>query len=316
VRAAAALAVALAWACATRPAATDPLALVRRGPDRARTSYRERAPSAKAALLARLNADRARAGVPAVAYDLVGAKAGDDFCLEAARTGVMGHWDLAGRAPYDRWADAGGVDFHAENFSGSSRRGQPSFRESEIEELLLSAHARMLAEKPPQDGHRKTILDPQWTHVGFGAYVEDGEFRMTEEFSQQVLPWIEIPASPLRGVRSAPFAAQLPKGWSLAAVEIAHERFPRPMTAKDIRRRDAYQFPAGTSTLYPRLFPPHRYADGSQGDVLVSGGTLRADLPLLSGPGSYWVFVYAAPGAVEGRALSPVTAVRITLEGR
>jgi hypothetical protein len=38
---------------------------------------------------------------------------------------------------------------------------------------------------------------------------------------------------------------------------------------------------------------------------------VRVKVELLSGPGSYWVVVYAEPGPVEGRTLSPLTAVRI-----
>ena len=284
--------------------------LVRHGPDRATTPYAERARDAKVALLARINADRAAAGAPPVAYDLVAAKAADDFCLDAARTGVMGHWDLAGRAPYDRYADAGGVDWSGENFSGTSRRGD-AFRRDELVGLLLEAHGRMMAEKAPDDGHRRTILDPAWTHVGLGVALEGGEFRMTEEFTRHVAVWVEAPAGRVRAGRTVSVNVRLPKGWSLAAVEIGHERFPRPLTAKEIRRRRGYAFPPASQKLLPRLAAPFQYADGSKGEVDAADGLVRAKVALLSGPGSYWVIVYAAPGPVEGRTLGPLTAVRI-----
>lgn len=305
-----ALLLSAAGGCASRGAAEEPGALVRRGPDRAATPYAERAPKAKAALLARINRDRAAAGVEPVALDLVAAKAGDDFCLDAARTNVMGHWDLSGRAPYDRYADAGGVDWHCENFSGTSQTGAP-FGESELEGLLLDAHAKMLAERPPGDGHRRTILDPGWTHVGIGVALEGGEFRMTEEFTRHVATWIEAPASRVRAGRVAPVNVQLPKGWKLAAVEVAHETFPRPLTAREIRKRGSYAYPRGSQTLLPRLATGFQYPDGSTGEVAVVDGVVRAKVVLLSGAGSYWVFVYAGPGAVEGKTLSPITAVRI-----
>lgn len=305
-----ALLLSAAGGCASRGAAEEPGALVRRGPDRAATPYAERAPKAKAALLARINRDRAAAGVEPVALDLVAAKAGDDFCLDAARTNVMGHWDLSGRAPYDRYADAGGVDWHCENFSGTSQTGAP-FGESELEGLLLDAHAKMLAERPPGDGHRRTILDPGWTHVGIGVALEGGEFRMTEEFTRHAVEWVDLPAGRVRAGRTVPVAVQLPKGWNLAVVEIAHERFPRPLTAREINRRGSYGFPPGAQKLFPRLVSPLRYADGTTGEIAVSKGLVRANVPLLSGPGSYWVFVYAGAGAVEGRTLSPLTAIRL-----
>ena len=300
----------LAAGCASRPTAEGPIPTARFGPNRAATAYPEREQDAKAALLARINADRAAAGLPAVAVDLVAAKAGDAFCLDAARTDVMGHWDLAGRAPYDRYADAGGVDWNGENFSGTSRRGG-AFLEGELVGLLLEAHGRMMAEKPPHDGHRRTILDPLWTHVGIGVALRGGEFRMTEEFTRHVATWVEAPASRVRAGRAAPVNVQLPKGWTLAAVEVAHERFPRPLTPKEIRRRGAYAYPKASRTLLPRLAPGFLYADGRAGEVSVSDGLVRAMIALDSGPGNYWAVVFAAPGPVEGRTLSPIAAVRI-----
>ena len=287
--------------------------MARFGPDRAAAPYAEPELDAKAALLARINADRAAAGLSLLAYDLVAAKAGDAFCLDAARTGVMGHWDLAGRAPYDRFADAGGVDWNAENFSGTSRRGE-AFRKDELVGLLLGAHRGMMQERPPDDGHRRTILDPKWTHVGIGVALEGGEFRMTEEFTRHAAVWVEAPASRVRAGRTVPVNVQLPKGWTLAVVEIAHERFPRPLTAKEIRARTSYAFPAASERLLPRLASPFEYKDGSTGVIAVANGLVRAKVALGSGPGSYWVLVYAGPGAVEGIPLSPITAIRVTAD--
>jgi uncharacterized protein YkwD len=309
-RLAAAVLLGLAAGCASRPPAGAPVRLVRRGPDRAETAYSERAPEAKVALLARINADRAAAGVPPVAYDLVAAKAADAFCLDTARTHVMGHWDLAGRAPYDRYADAGGVDWSGENFSGTSRTGG-AFPDAELTGLLLEAHGRMMAERPPDDGHRRNVLDPDWTHVGIGVALVAGEFRMTEEFTRHVVDWVELPAQRVRAGREAPVAVRLPKGWTLAAVEIAHERFPSPLTAKEIARRRAYAFPPASQRILPVLPSTFHYVDGSRGEVAVSNGLVRVNVALLSGPGSYWVLVYAAPGEAEGRTLSPLTAIRI-----
>jgi uncharacterized protein YkwD len=284
--------------------------MARFGPDRATAPYAGHAHDAKAALLARINADRAAAGVPHVSVDLVAEKAGDAFCLDAARTGVLGHWDLAGRAPYDRFADAGGVDWHGENFSGTTRRGG-TIHPDELVGLLVDAHAGMMAEKPPHDGHRRAILDPDWTHVGIGVALEGGEFRMTEEFTRHEVAWVEAPAARVRAGRTVSVNVQLAKAWRLAAVEIAHERFPRPLTVKEIRGRGSYGFPPASQKLLPRLVSGFQYSDGSTGEVAVSDGLVRARVPLISGPGSYWVVLYAAPGSVEGKTLSPITAVRI-----
>src|SRR5262249_60258271 len=89
----------------------------------------------------------------------------------------------------------GGVDFQSENvasFSISSGRIDPPLRE-----LLLQAHASMMAERPPLDGHRRTILDPDFTHVGIGLAAAGGGVRMSEEVTRVGFEWIELPAAPL-----------------------------------------------------------------------------------------------------------------------
>ena len=203
----------LAAACAFLPAsrAEGPVPVVRRGGNAGAGPYAERFPEAKARLLERLNRERRAAGAPALAYDLLGASVGDAFSLDAATSRSSGHWDTAGRPPYLRWALAGGVDYHGENFSALTRTGA-DVDESEVSRLLLDAHAQMMAERPPDDGHRRTALDPDWTHVGFGAAAAGGEFRMVEEYSRRVALWVEVPRAPVPVRQRAPFAVRLPPG--------------------------------------------------------------------------------------------------------
>lgn len=302
--------LAAAYASAPRPRSETPVPTVRRGADRAATSYAERYPKAKARLLARLNEERRAAGAPPVAYDLLAARVGDAFCLDTARTRSSGHWDTAGQPPYLRWGLAGGVDYHAENFGSLTREGA-DVKEAEVPALLLDTHARMMAERPPEDGHRRTVLDPQWTHVGIGAAALGGEFRMAEEFSRHVVEWVEVPAGPLPAGTRAPFAVKLPAGWVLASIEVGFEAPARPMSRGEIARRGSYAYPGASQNYLARVPSDTQYPDGSRGQVDLVRGVARADIPLLSGAGNYYVFVYAAPGSVAGRRLSPLTAALI-----
>lgn len=302
----------LAAACASVPVSrTDaPVPLVRRGGNAAGATYAERFPEAKARLLERLNRERRAAGVAPVAYDLLGASVGDAFCLDAATSRTSGHWDTAGRPPYLRWALAGGVDYHGENVSSLTRTGG-EVEESEVSRLLLDAHDQMMAERPPDDGHRRTVLDPEWTHVGIGAAVAGGEFRMVEEYSRRVVEWVEVPRLPVPARARAPFAVKLPPGWALVSLEVGFEPAPRPMSREEIRRRGAYAYPAASQHLLARAPANAQYPDGSRGEVGLVRGVARAGIPLLSGPGNYYVFVFAAPGSYDGRSLSPLTAALI-----
>ncbi|HEX7529246.1 MAG TPA: hypothetical protein VF425_09060 [Thermoanaerobaculia bacterium] len=302
----------LAAACASVPIGhpDSPVPLVRRGGNAAAGTYAERFPEAKSRLFDRLNRERRAAGATPVAYDLLGASVGDAFCLDAAMSRTSGHWDSAGRPPYLRWALAGGVDYHSENFSSLTRTGS-EVEGSEVSRLLLDAHGQMMAERPPNDGHRRTVLDPEWTHVGIGAAVAGGEFRMVEEYSRRVVEWVDVPLSPVPARARAPFAVKLPPGWTLVALEVGFEPAPRPMSREEIRRRGSYAYPAASQRLLARAPTNNQYPDGSRGEVDLVRGVARADIPLLSGPGDYYVFVFATPGSVEGRPLSPLTAALI-----
>jgi uncharacterized protein YkwD len=290
--------------------AEGPVPVVRRGGNVAAGPYAERFPEAKARLFERLNRERRAAGSAPVAYDPLGASVGDAFCLDAAASRSSGHWDTAGRPPYLRWALAGGVDYHGENFSALTRIGA-DVNESEVSRLLLDAHVQMMAERPPDDGHRRTALDPEWTHVGIGAAAAAGEFRMVEEYSRRIALWVEVPRAPVPARGRAPFAVKLPPGWALVSVEVGYEPAARPMSREEIRRRGSYRYPATSQRFFARAPANTQYQDGSRGEVDLRGGVARVDIPLLSGPGNYYVFVFATPGSTQRRPLSPLTAALI-----
>ncbi len=289
------------------------MATVRYGRDRSSLDYSEPFRAEKRRLLEQINNERKALGLSELKYDTRAARVGDEFCADSARNFFIGHWDLEGRAPYLRWALGGGVDYHAQNFASQSKIPGP-LTES-VETLLLSAHARMMAEKPPDDGHRRTVLDPAWTHVGIGAALAGGEFRMTEEFSRQNLEWIEIPARPLPAGMFALFAAKLPSRWNLAFIEVGYEPVPPPLTREQIRKRGGYTYPPSCKRLRVRLSHPRLYKDDTQGEIAVdSSGIFRTAIPLTQGRGNYYIYVFADEGDVFGRPLSPVTSALVRVE--
>jgi uncharacterized protein YkwD len=286
---------------------------VRYGAGRADVPYDEPFAREKRALLRKINAERLNAGLVPVEYSLRAAMAGDAYCRDEVRDGFTGHWDLMGRPPHLRWAEAGGVDQHAENSASETRTPGPIL--TPIGRLLLDAHARMMAEVPPDDGHRRTVLDPQWTHVGIGAALSGGEFRMTEEFVREVADWVEIPAGPLRAGMVAPFAAKVPAGWTVGLVGVAFEPLPKPMTPQEGSARLRY----GVAAPYRRFLSVPAagatWEGGERGDFPVGpGGDFRLGIPLDRGPGDYWVLVFASKGVFTGRALTSCTAARIRAE--
>jgi len=276
-------------------------------------AYSEKVPEAKAQLLRVINAERAAHGAPPLAYDLLGARVGDEFCEDAARNRTSGHWDLAGRAPYPRWALAGGIDHHAQNFAAESRRGF-EFTEPPAE-LLKEAHEAFMSEKPPDDGHRKTVLDPIWTHVGIGFAIVGGEMRMTEEYSRRVLEWMEVPDGPLRAGKKATVAFQLPRGWSVGGVEVVWEKAPGGLSREEIAARGSYGLPTGGTMLRPHPPAGSTWTTGEKGSFHApAGGKLEVTFLLDRGPGHYYAIVYGAEGGAIGKRLLPLAAPLVIAE--
>ena len=283
---------------------------VRRGLDRSAVAYVEREAAAKSVLFQRINAERSSAGLSSLKYDILAAKVGDEFCSDSAAGGWVGHWDQQGRPPYLRWAAQGGVDYHGQNVGAHTRIGAPI--EDSPETLLLDSHASMMAERPPDDAHRRTVLDPIWTHVGIGFALVQGEFRMTEEFSRHVVEWVEIPAHPVPARGTAIFSVKLPRGWSAGAIEIAFEPPPERMSAREIGRRHSYGYPPSIHSYLPLLPMGQRWSTGDQGDFKVAGnGQISLTIPIDHGKGNYYVLLFATQGEVSGKKLSPVTAALI-----
>ena len=149
------------------------------------------------AAVEQINRDRLGAGLPAVELDLLSSEVGDRHCQEMAAYRYLSHWNLRGLLPYHRYHLAGGRDHVQENSSRltviSSEPDPISTEPEEILPHLLRAHERMVAERPPVDGHRKNILDPGHTHVGIGLAVVGGEFVMTQQFVNRYVRLQELP---------------------------------------------------------------------------------------------------------------------------
>jgi len=286
--------------------------LVHVGPERTTIGYEDSRAEDKRALLERINRDREAAGVPALRYEPRAALVGDAFCLDAALSGSGGHWDVHGRAPYLRWGLAGGVDYHAENVASYSWSNGRIDRP--VREVLLEAHAEMMAERPPRDGHRRTILDPLFTHVGIGLAAVGGELRMTEEFTRVAFEWMELPAVPLRKGDWARFSGRTLPDWEVGLVEIRFEPPPHALSLSELRRRGSYRLPPVVRTLRPRLPEDARYDTGGRGDFVEKDGHVTLAFPLEE-RGHYFVVCYLRRRGGGSEAMSPGTAALVTSEG-
>jgi len=194
----------------------------------------------KKAVFARINEDRAANGLAPVAWDAAASRAADLFTAAQVREDVRGHFLLDGIPPYARTALAGVFGFGAENSVAWTTTGS-SFEEAPVG-LAIDGEEQMIGEKPPNDGHRRTILDPEVTHVGVGWAQGGARFRMAEEFMTRLLAELtleRVATDPATVV----FHGRPVSGQRLQFVTLAREPAPRPVTRSETNSRKSYTYP-------------------------------------------------------------------------
>ena len=90
----------------------------------------------------------------------------------------FGHFVPPGTTPASRMAAAGVTfNWHGENI-GEAGEG------TDLQKVMWLFNS-MMAEQPPNDGHRQNILSPHFTITGIGIFVENGSgsLWMTEDFA-------------------------------------------------------------------------------------------------------------------------------------
>ena len=109
-------------------------------------------------IVERINRDRASAGAPPVAYDPELSRAADRHCEEMLRGNYSSHWNREGWKPYLRYSHAGIRHATSENVA-SYWCTNCNFNVQKLRAEALASHERFMAEVPPHDGHRRSILD-------------------------------------------------------------------------------------------------------------------------------------------------------------
>jgi len=201
-----------------------------------------------AALFDQINRDRAAAGLAPVRWDPKAAALATEYTREQIRQGTVGHFLLDGIPPYARLSREGDLGVGAENsaayiFSGDAIVMPP-------ERLALDSQRDMLAETPPNDGHRRAILDPTATHVGVGWAMSGGNFRMAEEFTSRRFDRLRVNRFGKDGSAIRVKGSALP-GMSISFVSVARQDIPSSLSVREVNSRMSYTYPAPRYALVP-----------------------------------------------------------------
>ncbi len=257
-------------------------------------------------LLEEINRDRKAAGVQPVAYSEELSLAADAHCREMLRESYVSHWNLAGWKPYMRYALAGIRDHTAENAWGlwhSNLDTSPASVQAE----LLAGHRSFMSERPPNDGHRQSILAPRHTHVGIGVAFDRLGVRLIEVFGERFAELKPLPPRAALQDRLRIEGQVAGRNIKLFGVGVYYEPLPQPMYRQDLRETGAYSLPQEEEMERVRLVGA-QYTDGSAGSIQVEEAG-RFSLPLRFWkklPGVYTIVVWihenssnqAFPGAM------------------
>lgn len=135
-----------------------------------------------------INHSRIKHKVSVLRLDILACRVANKQAKESAENRYLSHWNLAGQLPFERYAEAGGTDHVVENaFSswGNDFEEKPSLAIA-LEEMQ-KGHGDFMAERYPNDGHKKTVIEPEHNFVGFGYYISGDYFSYYEEYIDRYL---------------------------------------------------------------------------------------------------------------------------------
>ncbi len=245
----------------------------------------------RANLFEMINEERAVEKVPLVALDELATEVATKHAIDMVQAQFASHWGRNGFKPYQRYSFAGGIDATAENVSAADNTW--STKANELRQDAAYLHVRLYQEKPPNNGHRKTILAPQHTHVGLGIAVRELRLRLVELFVSRYVDVKPI----LREWKPGDvitFAGKVLKGYGLHYVELFYEPLPEAKDVTWLNTTRSYSLPNESRILRPIVPPPYVYADGAPGVVDVAGdGSFTVPVTLYKNtPGIYTIVTW------------------------
>src|SRR5207237_4113598 len=198
-------------------------------------------PLAREQLLKQVNAERAHAGLRQLQLDELASRVANEHARDMVQRAFLSHWGSDGRKPYHRYSFAGGTDAVQEN--ASSADDIWSLRPTGVLKDLHDMHLSMLNEKPPNDGHRRTILFPVHTHVGFGIALQGFHLRLAELYVAKYVRVDPIPQR-VKPKQSVLFSGRVlnPEN-ELAGVDVYYEPLPTPPRIEWLRVERSYGMP-------------------------------------------------------------------------
>lgn len=262
-------------------------------------------------VLALINKDRASKDLSPVQLDEVASTAAQLHSDEMATKNFSSHWHPDGRKPVQRYNDAGGLDYVAENSLGGHLdlpwTAEPArnqiFKPRELDKIEHS----FFHERPPNDGHRRNILDPMHTHVGIGLTVINLQYNGASNCQQTycaeefVSRYAKFSTTKRILDRAAPFVidADFDPSVEIYGVSVFREDLPAKIKLSALQNNRVAEFHGGytiATELVTSMFPEPAQPSPN-GRLTLEKGHLHCEITPAEDwkSGLYYVFVYGKP---------------------
>lgn len=226
----------------------------------------EQIPLVRARLLKLVNEERSQAGLSILEPDDLAARIAAAHAQDMLKGRFVSHWGSDGRKPFHRYSFAGGIDAVQENISAAENI--QSLSPNAIINDFIDMHVSMIQETPPNDGHRRTILDPWHTHVGFGFAAQGHTLRLDELYLARYVQIDEVPRLFKSAAKTKPFISGRllnPKHF-LHEVDVFYEPLPTPPDPVWLQTLRSVSLPDDYIRLRPKAPAGATYTDGTTGD--------------------------------------------------
>ena len=249
----------------------------------------EQLPVARQQLLSQVNAERAAASLSELKLDDLASSVANEHARDMATKEFLSHWGSDGRKPYHRYGFAGGTAAVQENCSAASDIDFVS--PPRVLDDLREMHEHMLNEVPPHDGHRKTILDPYHTHVGFGVALNSRSLRLDELYLARYLQVDPVATAAKPGSTIRVSGRLLNPNHFINEIDVYYEPMPQPPDISWLRTLRSVSFSEDVVRLRPRALNGMVYVDGTRGDFdWDHRGRFKASIKLFRNePGIYTI---------------------------
>lgn len=256
-------------------------------------------------ILSMINEEREVEKAQPVALDDLATEVATKHAWDTIKGGFTSHWGSDGLKAYHRYSFAGGTETTAENVSSADSVGSTKLPDLKQDTAYL--HLRLYQEKPPNDGHRQTILEPHHTHVGIGIVVHELRLRVVELFLSRYVEVKPVVREAKPGATIS-FAGKIVSGYRFNNLEVHYEPMPEPPALEWLRVPRSYGLPRESRRLLPKLPQPFTYLDGSTGVVQVDLPNFSSSVKLYKkDPGIYTIVTWIRRSREE--PAFPVTAV-------